>query len=102
MPIPLEVSDICLPPAVQQAGSADKLVAERTFPLALRFMAARRGGTGLTRRGLGLLARQHGIASRNTAYAFFDEALKYEVVLPVGMGEEVVPSALTLSILTQW
>jgi hypothetical protein len=57
---------------------------------------------GLTRRGLGLLARQHGIASRNTAYAFFDGALKYEVVLPVGMGEEVVPSALTLSILTQW
>lgn len=138
IPVPLEVSDICLQPAVQQAGSADRLIAERAFPLALRFMArgflaaheaaprtaalfatqqrwllchaglaqyflaARRGGAGLTRRGLGLLARQHGIASRNTAYAFFDEALKYEVVLPVGMGEEVVPSALTLSILTQW
>lgn len=39
MPVPLEVSDICLPPAMQQAGSADRLVAERAFPLALRFMA---------------------------------------------------------------
>ncbi len=106
MPVPLEVSDICLPPAMQQAGSADRLVAEWAFPLALRFiargflaaheaaprtaalfatqqrwllchaglaqyfLAARRGGTGLTRRGLGLLARQHGIASRTPPTPF--------------------------------
>lgn len=127
MPVPLEVSDICLQPAVQQAGSADRLIAERAFPLALRFMArgfltaheaaprtaalfatqqrwllchaglaqyflaARCGGAGLTRRGLGLLARQHGIASRNTAYAFFRRGAEIRSCSPGGHGRRGRP-----------
>lgn len=73
--------------------------------LACHFQALQTGGPGLTRRGLGNLALQQGIASRNTAHAFLDEALKYDIVRPgagVGCSDVVVPAPATLSILMQW
>lgn len=73
--------------------------------LAFHFEAVRTGRPGLTRRGLGTLALQQGIASRNTAYAFFDEALKYDIVRPVSGGgclDTVVPAPVTLSMLIHW
>ena len=56
---------------------------------------------------MGHLALQHGIASRNTAYAFFDEALKYDVIRPVGPSGDngaghAVPAAATLAVLIHW
>ena len=54
----------------------------------------------LTRRGMAQLALQHGIASRNTAHAFFDEALKYGVIRP--FDDVFAPSDGTLLILTRW
>lgn len=73
--------------------------------LASHFRAVRTGRPGLTKRGLGNLALQQGIASRNTAYAFFDEALKYDIIRPVtgdGCLHPVVPSPVTLSMLIHW
>lgn len=71
------------------------------------FRTARTAQAGLTRRDLGNLALQYGIASRNTAYAFFDEALKYDVIRPLGgrTGEQSDPAApapVTLSMLIHW
>jgi hypothetical protein len=71
------------------------------------FRTIRESGTGLTRRGLGNLALQYAIASRNTAYAFFDEALQYDVVRPIvassgPQSEQVAPAPLTLQMLAHW
>lgn len=55
--------------------------------LAHHFRAMFDGTTGLTRRGLGLMAVELGLASRNTAYAFFDEALKYGIIRPSMRGD---------------
>ncbi|MDQ6434966.1 hypothetical protein RB623_12990 [Mesorhizobium sp. LHD-90] len=75
--------------------------------LAHHFLAAHAGEPGLTRRVFGHLALRHGIASRNTAHAFFDEALKYEVIQPAGEAgrgrrDEVAPSPAALSLLSHW
>ena len=70
--------------------------------LAQHFRASTGGGPGVTRSGLGHLALVYGVASRNTAYAFFDEALKYDIVRPLADGETVVPSPATLSLLKHW
>lgn len=73
--------------------------------LAFHFQAVQSGRSGLTKRGLGNLALQQAIASRNTAYAFFDEALKYDIIRPVGSNgclDVVVPAPATLSILIRW
>lgn len=71
------------------------------------FRAVRRVGAGLTRRGLGNLAQQYGIASRNTAYAFFDEALQHNIIRPIagsrgGPSDQVGPTQLMLSMLVHW
>ncbi|SCB13751.1 hypothetical protein [Rhizobium multihospitium] len=71
------------------------------------FRTIRESGAGLTRRGLGNLALQYAIASRNTAYAFFDEALQYDVVRPIiapnGLpSEQVAPAPFTLQMLAHW
>ncbi len=71
------------------------------------FTAFQRAQAGLTRRDLGNLALQYGIASRNTAYAFFDEALKYDIIRPVsgarhGQSEQAAPAPATLSMLIRW
>lgn len=71
------------------------------------FRAVRRVGAGLTRRGLGNLTQHYGIASRNTAYAFFDEALQYNFIRPVagsrgGPSDQVGPTQLMLSMLIHW
>lgn len=63
-------------------------------------------GAGVSRRAVAQLALKHCISSRNTAYAFFDEILKYGIVLPV-IGrdppeERVVPSPEALAILVRW
>jgi hypothetical protein len=50
--------------------------------LALHFRSSLEGTPGLTRRRLALLAVDLRLASRNTAHAFFDEALKYGVIRP--------------------
>lgn len=74
--------------------------------LALHFRSSLDGTTGLTRRALGLLAIDLHLASRNTAYAFFDEALKYGVIRPstasdAGMGEvELTPGPMAM--LVHW
>ncbi|MDH7794010.1 MULTISPECIES: hypothetical protein [unclassified Beijerinckia] len=75
--------------------------------LAYHFRAVQAGQPGLTRRDMGQLALQHGIASRNTAYAFFDEALKYDVIRPAGGVDDgrtghVVPAPAILSMLVHW
>lgn len=70
---------------------------------AYHFVAANAGEPGLTRRVFGYLALRHGIASRNTAHAFFDEALKYQIVQPAGDDtDQVVPSPTALSLLIHW
>jgi hypothetical protein len=71
------------------------------------FRTLRDGTPDLTRRRLGQLALQYGIASRNTANAFFDEALKYEVIQsrdgsPPGPTGPVAPSPTTLAMLQHW
>ncbi|AYG69131.1 MULTISPECIES: hypothetical protein [unclassified Rhizobium] len=68
------------------------------------FRSVRTARRGVSRRSLGNLALQYGIASRNTAYAFFDEALKYDVVRPIadGQSDQVAPAPLTLLMLTHW
>lgn len=73
--------------------------------LALHFRAAETGGPGVSRRAIGHLAVQHNIASRNTAYAFFDEILKYGLVVPAPGGSragEVVPAPEALPVLGGW
>jgi hypothetical protein len=75
--------------------------------LALHFSAADVEVPGLTRRAFGNLALRHGIASRNTAHAFFDETLKYDVIRPAGdtgngRTDRVVPTPATLSLLVHW
>jgi len=62
---------------------------------------------GLSRRSLGLLGPFLGLASRNTAYTFFDEAMKYGVIQPVGdraagHGRLAKPSVESLSLLALW
>lgn len=71
------------------------------------FRGLRAARAGVTRRDLGNLALQYGIASRNTAYAFFDEALKYDVVRPIAcangyQSDQVAPAPFTLSMLSHW
>ena len=71
------------------------------------FRTFRKSGAGLTRRGFGNLALQYAIASRNTAYAFFDEALQYDVIRPIAdpaghQSEQVAPAPFTLSMLIHW
>lgn len=73
--------------------------------LARHFRAAGAGGPGVSRRAIGHLAVQHSIASRNTAYAFFDEILKYGLVLPApeeSRAGEVVPAPAALLVLGGW
>ena len=73
--------------------------------IARHFRALVTGGPGVSRRDIGYLALQHGIASRNTAYAFFDEILKYGLVLPAseeGRTEEIVPAPEAFGVLAQW
>lgn len=62
---------------------------------------------GLSRRSLGLLGPFLGLSSRNTAYTFFDEAMKYGVIKPVDdraadYGRLAKPSAESLSLLALW
>lgn len=60
---------------------------------------------GMSRRSIAQSALKHLVASRNTAYAFFDEILKYGIILPTTGGdlpEIVVPSPEALAILAQW
>lgn len=68
--------------------------------LAEHFRGVADGRPCLTRRRMAHLALQHGIASRNTAHAFFDEALKYGVIRP--SHDAFVPSDETLLILIRW
>ncbi|MFK0161019.1 hypothetical protein [Rhizobium sp. NPDC090279] len=71
------------------------------------FRVFSKSGAGLTRRGLGNLALQYAIASRNTAYAFFDEALQYDIIRPIAAAnglpsEQVAPAPFTLEMLIHW
>ena len=73
--------------------------------LARHFRAAGTDTPGVSRRDLGHLALRHGIASRNTAYVFFDEMLKYGILHPVfpeDDTDEVVPTSEALAALVQW
>lgn len=66
----------------------------------------RADGAGISRRSVAQAALKHLIASRNTAYAFFEEILKYGIVLPAtGRGhreEMVTPSPGAVVVLVQW
>lgn len=62
---------------------------------------------GLSRKSLGLLAILLGLSSRNTAYTFFDESMKYGVIQAID--DQVVshrhwakPSLHSLSLLAVW
>ncbi|MDP9588549.1 UNVERIFIED_ORG: hypothetical protein J2W19_001095 [Shinella zoogloeoides] len=67
------------------------------------FRGIRAGGPGLTRRNFGQLALRYGISSRNTALAFCDEALQYEVIRAVeNRSGELEPCPATLALLTGW
>ncbi|MBB6489315.1 hypothetical protein [Rhizobium lusitanum] len=62
---------------------------------------------GLSRRSFGLLGTFLGLASRNTAYTFFDESMKYGVIEPVddratGHGRLAKPSSESLYLLALW
>lgn len=72
--------------------------------LGCHYRAVHAGEPGLTRRGLAHVALRHGIASRNTAHAFFDEVLKYDVIrfADGDTGGYVVPTLATLSMLVRW
>lgn len=64
-------------------------------------------GAGMSRRSIAQSALKYLIASRNTAYAFFDEIVKYGIVFPMPGGERskevaVLPSPDSLAILVQW
>ena len=64
-------------------------------------------GAGMSRRSIAQSALKHLIASRNTAYAFFDEIVKYGIVIPRTGDDDakelvVVPSPEALAILVQW
>ena len=75
--------------------------------LAYHFRKDQNGQSVLKRSIFGNLALRHGIASRNTAYSFFDEALTYGIIQLVehdsdGGAEAFVPSRSALSILIEW
>jgi hypothetical protein len=62
---------------------------------------------GVSRKRLGLMGPLFGIASRNTAYALFDEAVKYDVLhvsQDVGANDEriAVPSSSALLLVGLW
>lgn len=62
---------------------------------------------GVTRRQMGNIALQHGLSSRNTANAFFDEARKYGVLQPLeppspGRPDAMQPSPKALALLSIW
>lgn len=74
--------------------------------LARHYRGVRTGRPGLSRREFLDDLRPHGLASRNTAAAFFAEALHYGIVQPcqaTGRATDLVePSPTTLSALTEW
>ncbi|WHA42295.1 hypothetical protein [Agrobacterium larrymoorei] len=70
--------------------------------LAQHFGKACEGSPGLTRRSLGKLAVHYQIASRNTAFAFFDEILKYGIIEQTDRRDIAVPSRETLALLKRW
>lgn len=74
--------------------------------LARHFYAVRSGRPGLSRREFLEDLQPLGLASRNTAAAFFDEVLHYGIVQPAPAGgrapDLVVPAPATLSALMEW
>jgi len=74
--------------------------------LARYFHAVRSGKPGLSRREFLEDLQPLGLASRNTAAAFFDEVLHYGIVQPApaaGRASDLVaPAPATLSALTEW
>ncbi|MBO3761669.1 hypothetical protein J5J10_01615 [Ciceribacter sp. L1K23] len=66
------------------------------------FRSLAAGKAGITRTGFGNLALRNAIASRNTAYAFFDEALKYGMISTTADGDSAAPTPQTLALLSQW
>lgn len=75
--------------------------------LSCYFTGKQSGHPGLTRRSIGHLSLRYGIASRNTAHAFFEEAMKYGVIQLVDKEgdmrtDQARPSPQTLAFLTQW
>jgi hypothetical protein len=75
--------------------------------LGFHFQLARWGQPALTRRDVGQLAFRYQIVSRNTAYAFFDEALQYDVIRQVDPSQtgrliSVEPAPTTIVMLIHW
>ncbi|MFK0161055.1 hypothetical protein [Rhizobium sp. NPDC090279] len=75
--------------------------------LAHHFWSVHTGGPKLTRLTLVHLALQNGLSSRNTANSFFAEALRRDIISPIGAPHdddtgEVVPSSAALSLLPNW
>ncbi|MCZ8045058.1 MAG: MFS transporter [Beijerinckiaceae bacterium] len=70
------------------------------------FRGLRSGKAGLTRRDVVDLALAHDLSSRNTASAFFAEALHYGIIQPVNpdsaRGGLIEPAAATLWSLSEW
>lgn len=74
--------------------------------LAFHFREGRHGQGVLNRSVFGNLALRNGIASRNTAYSFFDEALAYGIIERADNGSDggpaFAPSPSALLVLIQW
>jgi len=75
--------------------------------LAHHFWAINTGKTKLTRRVLANLALKNTLSSRNTAYAFFDEVVAYDVINPIESvsdreAVEYVPAPASCWMLCAW
>lgn len=100
----LAIQDIAPRLASQFSSQQRYLISHAT--LAAYFLRLRSGQFGLTRRDFVDLALAHGLSSRNTAAAFFAEALQYGIIQPVrpgsGRGGPAEPSAITLWGVGEW
>lgn len=70
--------------------------------LAHYFRAAREGRPSISRQEFWKLAVTHGIASRNTAIAFFEEVVKYAMAAKTAARDEVEPTPEILTLVGQW
>jgi hypothetical protein len=100
----LEVQTVA-PRLVSQFAAQQRCLISHAV-LGAYFRGLRSGKPGFTQRDFVDLALDHGLSSRNTAAAFFAEALHYGIIQPVrpgsGRGGPAEPAAATLWGLSEW
>ena len=72
--------------------------------LAEHYRSVADGAGGLTRKSLVRIALEHGISSRNTAKAFFDEVIRYGTLEPAQNGQDdcFIPTPISIFMLKFW